>query len=96
MRKLREVVLVNKKGVDFDVHQRARQMLEDGYAGQNMKGWDSVDVLDRIYTAAADPYVEFNMRTSTYGMWWFINMKYEAWLARLDLDRTNSKWRAAS
>jgi hypothetical protein len=68
----------------FNVHERAKQMLADGYIGQNM---DHPHAEDFIYLAADDPDVEKKLPERGIGFWRWCDLKYRAWKARDRLDR---------
>jgi hypothetical protein len=71
--------------LDFEIHERAKQMLADGYVGQLM---NHPNAEDYILLAAAEPDVESRLPITGFGFWKVCDYKYRVWKARIKLGRS--------
>jgi hypothetical protein len=71
--------------LEFNIHERAKQMLADGYVGQLLDSPGRAE--EYILIAADDPNVESHLPVTGFGFWKVCDYKYRVWKARQRFKR---------
>lgn len=69
----------------FDIHEVAKQMVADGYFGQNMLNQQKSETY--ILLAANDPDVASKLPPRGFAFWETCEFKYREWKARRAFNR---------
>jgi hypothetical protein len=70
----------------IDIHQLAKEMIANGYFGQNMRG-DLERIENTILVAAHDPTFADSLPVRARGFWEALDFQYRVWKARRAFNR---------
>jgi hypothetical protein len=69
----------------FDIHETAKQMVADGYFGQNMRNQQRCE--EYILVAAYDPDIAKKLPPRGFSFWETADFQYRLWKARRQYKR---------